>query len=74
MIDVSCANLLFSVLNSEDMNVPFLSNITLLVHSGSSSLQAALELPVFVHSWSFLPSFPPQKQTQNQICESHKPN
>lgn len=59
MNDVSAANLLFYASNSEDMNLPFLSNIMFLVHSGSSSLHsssgtsclcALMELPSFLRN------------------------
>lgn len=62
--DASTANLLFNESNSEDMTLPILSNIMLLVHSGSSSLHSGSGTSCLCALME-LPSFPPQKQTQN---------
>lgn len=62
--DASTANLLFNESNSEDMTLPILSNIMLLVHSGSSSLHSSSGTSCLCALME-LPSFPPQKQTQN---------
>lgn len=49
---------LFSVSNSEDMTPPFLSQITILVHSGSSSLHSSSGTS-YLCALMELPSFPP---------------